>query len=76
MTDIYDPHRLVTDVLQLLRDQGVTAELAPGQLGDAVGGAGMLLRSLGVRPALDMIDAFARSADKVWSDDDQSSPSQ
>lgn len=70
MSNSYDPHRLVHDVVEMLRTRGVHAELPAGYLGEALGGAGTLLRVLGVTPALDTIEAFERSAARIWSEDD------
>lgn len=69
MSNIYDPNQLIKDVAELLRARGVDAELPPGYLGEALAGAGTLLRVLGVTPALNTIDAFERSAAKVWSEE-------
>lgn len=66
----YDPYRLIAEVSDLLAARGVSATLQPNHLGDALSGAGTLLRALGVAPMLDSISALERSAAKVWSDQD------
>jgi len=70
MPEYYDPARLVSEVQELLYARGLNPELAPGQSGMAQGGAGMLLRALGIRPGMDVVDALARSVDKPWADRD------
>ncbi|MGW5684619.1 hypothetical protein [Nonomuraea sp. NPDC003754] len=62
----YDPSHLVLEVQVLLRERGLDLEAAPGDSGMAAAGAGMLLRALGVTPAVDGVDALARSMDKPW----------
>jgi hypothetical protein len=66
----YDPYLLITEVSDILTAKGIPATVQPGQLGDALGGAGMLLRALCVAPTLDSITALERSAAKVWNDQD------
>jgi hypothetical protein len=64
----YDPYQLISDVTELLAERGIAAATRPGELGEALGGAGMLLRALGVAPMIDSATALERSIDKVWSD--------
>lgn len=66
----YDPYHLINDVQELLRSHGLEPHVAPGNAGEALGGAGMLLRSLGVEPLMDPVDAYKHSLNKVWSDCD------
>ncbi|MPZ63970.1 MAG: hypothetical protein GEU83_00075 [Pseudonocardiaceae bacterium] len=47
----YDPYHLINDVTELLRSHGLNPEVAHGNAGEALGGAGMLLRALGVEPS-------------------------
>ena len=37
---------------------------------EALGGAGMLLRALGVQPLMDAFDSFERTGSRVWSEED------
>jgi hypothetical protein len=66
----YNPCRLIDEVAALLRDRGVDPIIAKGSVGDALGGAGMLLRALGVAPLMDAADAYRISISKVWSEED------
>ena len=66
----YDPYRLIEDVAQLLRDRGLDPVIAKGRAGDALGGAGMLLRAFGVAPLMGAADAYRSSIAKVWSEED------
>lgn len=54
----HDPYHLINDVTELLRSQGLNPEVARGDAGEALGGAGMLLRALGVEPLMDPIDSL------------------
>lgn len=58
--ETYDPHQLVVDVQDLLRERGLRPYRPEGSglTGMAVGASGMLLRALGILPAGDyrMID--------------------
>lgn len=51
-----DPYQLVEQVLAsaqtLSRGQGPRPEIAPGRYGDALAGAGRLLRALGIQPSM------------------------
>lgn len=62
----YDPHILVSDVIGLLRERGLNPDTSPGHLGPALAGAGMLLRALGILPAIDAVEALRRSSERVW----------
>ena len=68
----YDPYKLIDEVTALLRDRGFTPELAAGDAGQALGGAGQLLRALGVEPLMNYVDSFERVSSRVWSDMDDS----
>lgn len=46
----YNPRKLVAEVADLLEQRGVTVDREHGSAGDLTGGAGMLLRGLGVEP--------------------------
>ncbi|GIH78221.1 hypothetical protein [Planobispora longispora] len=70
MTQYYDPQRLVREVQALLRTYGLDPESVAGEPGLAEAGAGMLLRGLGITPALDGVDALARAMDKPWTEAD------
>jgi hypothetical protein len=67
---IYNPYRLIEEVTELLRDRGLDPYIAPGNAGDALGGAGMLLRALGIAPLMEAEEAFRTSAARVWSEED------
>lgn len=62
---IYDPHTLVRQVIELLRAHGLDPDLSPGYLGEATAGAGRLLRSVGITPGLDSLEAMIRSSERV-----------
>jgi hypothetical protein len=62
----YDPHRLVEEVRELLEARGLTPHLVDGGKGQAIAGAGQLLRALGITPGLDHVEAMARAMDKPW----------
>lgn len=65
----FDPTHLVREVRELLHSHGLdTAISGDDQL--ARTGASMLLRGLGITPAMDGIDALARAMDKPWVDAD------
>jgi hypothetical protein len=53
--ETFSPHRLVADVLELLRAQGLHPEIPAGtdRVGMAAGAAGTLLRACGILPAGD-----------------------
>ena len=58
----YDPDALLAEVGDLLRSRGLDAELVDGEL--AWRGACMLIRGLGVMPAVNAVDAYRRSLDE------------
>jgi hypothetical protein len=66
----YDPYVLINDVIRLLRNSGLRPRIEKGSAGNALGGAGMLLRALGVQPRMDAADAYRSSISKVWSEED------
>jgi hypothetical protein len=57
----YDPNTLITEVTELLRGQGLDPQLGDSVLAQT--GASMLIRALGATPAIDAVDAYARSLD-------------
>jgi hypothetical protein len=66
----YDPYKLIDEVTELLRERGLSPAIPPGSAGEALGGAGMLLRALGVQPLMDAFDSFERTGSRVWSEED------
>jgi hypothetical protein len=69
----YDPGRVITAVAQMLRDAGVEPDLTQDGYGyaTAFAGAGMMLRGLGVLPAMDATDAYRQTLDNgAWEDTD------
>lgn len=66
----YDPYKLIDEVTALLRDRGLSPALPSGNAGKALGGAGTLLRALGVEPLMDPVDSLRISASRVWSEED------
>ena len=66
----YDPYKLIDEVTTLLRERGLDPELPRGRAGEALGGAGMLLRALGIAPLMEAEEAFGTSAGRVWSEED------
>ncbi len=64
----YDPYHLINDVTELLRSHGLNPDVARGKAGEALGGAGMLLRALGVEPLMDPVDSYKHSLQRVWTD--------
>jgi hypothetical protein len=66
---IYDPNQLVRDVEGLLRAYGLNPHVAEGKAGEALGGAGMLLRAMGITPAMHATDSYERSMNKLWGED-------
>jgi hypothetical protein len=65
----YDPGKIIDAVQELLRSNGLTPQVADGVL--VQNGACMLLRGLGVFPAVDAIDAYARmEGSGSWPDAD------
>jgi hypothetical protein len=65
----HDPHELISAVQEHLRAQGRPAEITDSTA--ALVGACSLLRGLGLTPAIDAVDAYAR-ADTAgpWADAD------
>jgi hypothetical protein len=61
----YDPAHLVREVRELLHLQGIDTD-QPGGERLAAAGASMLLRAFGITPAMDGVDALARTMDKPW----------
>jgi hypothetical protein len=66
----YDPDKLIRAVQEHLQQQGLEPELQAGQRKDASIAAAMLLRTLGITPAVDGVDALKRSMDKPWVEND------
>lgn len=66
----YDPAHLVREVREHLHLQGVETRLNPDDVRKASTGASLLLRALGVTPAIDGAEALARAMDKPWVDSD------
>lgn len=66
----YDPYKLINEVTDILRASGVDAKTLPGHSGDALAGAGQLLRALGVEALMDPVDSFDRAGSRVWSEED------
>ena len=65
----FDPYKLIDDVIDHLRSNGIDAKTLPGRGGEALAGAGQLLRALGVEPLMDPIDSFKRTSSRVWSEE-------
>ncbi|MFI7455453.1 hypothetical protein ACIBQX_48900 [Nonomuraea sp. NPDC049714] len=61
----FDPTHLVREVRELLHAHGLDTD-RPGDQRLASTAASMLLRALGVTPAMDGVDALARAMDKPW----------
>jgi len=55
----YDPNTLLAEVQELLAARGLEVEITDSVTAQT--GAAMLLRGLGVTPAMDAVDAYARS---------------
>lgn len=66
----YDPYRLIDEVVDLLRASGIDAKTLHGRGGEALAGAGQLLRALGVEALMDPVDSFNRTSSRVWSEED------
>ncbi|MFL1380431.1 hypothetical protein [Nocardiopsis protaetiae] len=68
MYQTYDRDRLLRQVRELLREEGVRpidqTDPAPEHA------AALLLRSLGVEPVLDHVEVLKRSMDRSWEDAD------
>ena len=56
---VYDPNTLIAEVQELLAARGLEAEITDSVTAQT--GASMLLRGLGVTPAMDAVDAYAHS---------------
>jgi hypothetical protein len=56
---VYDPNKLIAEVQDLLASRGLTPEITDTTAAQV--GAGSLLRGLGVVPAIDAVDAYART---------------
>ena len=70
----HDPQQLINEVAGLLRSHGLAPQTADHQL--AYTGACMLLRGLGVTPAVDPVDAYTASYTAgPWPDVDDRSAS-
>jgi hypothetical protein len=57
----YDPNKLIEDVQELLRSAGLAADITDSLTAQI--GASTLLRGLGITPAIDALDAYARILD-------------
>jgi hypothetical protein len=68
----YDPNRLIDEVRELLRERGLdpAGSWTPERATLATGGAAMLLRGLGVTPAMDPVEGVVRAAAEPWTDAD------
>ncbi|HEY7418046.1 MAG TPA: hypothetical protein VH593_22890 [Ktedonobacteraceae bacterium] len=65
----YDPNKLIEDVQALLRSDGLTADITDSLTAQI--GASTLLRGLGITPAIDAEDAYARILESgPWPDAD------
>jgi len=56
---VYDPNTLIAEVQELLAARGLEAEITDSVTAQT--GASMLLRGLGITPAMDAVDAYAHS---------------
>jgi hypothetical protein len=56
----YNPYHLIEEVAVLLRERGLEPDIPEGRLGQAVAGAGMLLRAFGVTPGMDVVETLER----------------
>lgn len=73
MKQTYDPDKIIAAVAELLHRVGVQPDMSQEGYGyvTALTGAGMLLRGLGVFPAVDPADAYKRILDDdSWEDTD------
>lgn len=73
VSQTYDPGKVVTAVAQILSEAGVEPDMCQDGYGyvTAFAGAGMLLRGLGVCPAMDPADAYRQTlASGSWEDTD------
>ena len=64
----YDPYKLIEQVRELVQASG--AEIQPTDEREALIGASQLLRSMGVFPAVDAVDFYARGDSASWSEAD------
>lgn len=65
----YDPNKLVAEVQDLLEARGLTIRIADHAAAQIAASA--LLRSLGVMPAIDAVEAYARTDDAgSWAEAD------
>ena len=64
----YDPYKLIEQVGVLLHASGIDPVIVSEK--DALVGAGQLLRSMGVFPAMDPLDFHARGDRKSWPEAD------
>lgn len=60
----YDPYKLIEHVRGLLEASGIDPVMVSER--DALVGAGELLRSMGVFPAVDPLDFYAQGDRKSW----------
>jgi hypothetical protein len=66
---VYDPYQFLDELVELLRERGLDPQ--PDDHGRALGSAGALLRSLGITPAIDAVEAYRQTLDRgSWSDAD------
>ena len=73
VSQTYDPGKVVTAVARILREAGVEPDMSQDGYGyvTAFAGAGMLLRGLGVFPAVDPADAYRQTLSSgSWEDSD------
>ncbi len=73
MAQTYDPGKLVAAVTRILSEAGVEPDMGQDGYGyvTAFAGAGMLLRGLGVCPAMDPADAYRQTLTSgSWEDTD------
>jgi len=64
----YDPHKLIEQVREMVQASG--AEIQPTDEREALIGASQLLRSIGVFPAVDAVDFYARGDSASWPEAD------
>ncbi|MDF5758650.1 hypothetical protein [Spongiactinospora sp. TRM90649] len=63
----YDPYQLIREVGFMLSHNGLEVnELPEGKLGEALAGAGQLLRAYGITPSMDVRDTFDRRLPPSW----------
>jgi hypothetical protein len=68
MMATYDPHKLIEQVRVVLTAAGIDPIMVSEK--DALVGAGELLRSMGVFPAVDPLDFHTRGDRKSWPETD------